>query len=82
MLAFVLFGWAFLHAALWWDAKQLFLLVAASPTPSEELLQRLGSDGAPRVLALFFGWVFAGVYFSLWWGIFYVGRRIFARPSA
>ena len=54
-------------------------LVAASPNPSDELLDRAQSDGASRVFALLFGWLFAAIYFAIWFGLFHIGQWVWKR---
>ena len=68
----IVIGWgAYLLAVVsYYDA--LISLIESLENPSDELLERANSDGAPLVMALFGGGVLAFIYALPWWGIFLV----------
>ncbi|MDC3283839.1 hypothetical protein OAV01_01045 [Opitutales bacterium] len=40
--------------------------------PKEEqdaILEKWAADGGPKLMALFGGWLYSLVYFSIWWGV-------------
>ncbi|MDB3958052.1 hypothetical protein N9408_03980 [Opitutales bacterium] len=44
----------------------------ANFVPEEEkgaILEKWAADGGPKMMALFGGWLYSLVYFSMWWGV-------------
>jgi 4-amino-4-deoxy-L-arabinose transferase-like glycosyltransferase len=72
----ILIGWLLWNLAVWQHFETLDALVRNTPNPSEELLDRWQSDGAPKVFALYFGWVFAAIYFWVCFSVIYIIRAV------
>jgi hypothetical protein len=75
---FVLVGWILVNLAVWWHFEELARL-ASMPGASDELMDAAQSDGAARVFGLYFGWVYAAVYFGGWALALRVGASSYTR---
>jgi hypothetical protein len=75
-IVYVLVGWLLWNLSVWWYFQQLDELVRSTPHPSAELLEKWQNDGAANVFALYFGWLFAAVYFLVCVVIVFAIREI------
>ncbi len=55
-------GWLLVNSTVYFNFEYLNDVIDAHPNPPEELYRRASSDGAKRVFALFFGWLYGPVY--------------------
>lgn len=69
-------GWALVNGSVYFHYEALGDSLARQASPSQELLDRWAADGAKRVFALFFGWLYALVYSIPFLGVYaLVARR-------
>ena len=69
-IIYCLLGWATLLVTV--EIRYDYLWELANFVPKEEqgaILEKWAADGGPKMMALFGGWLFSLVYFSLWWGV-------------
>ncbi|MCI0330655.1 MAG: hypothetical protein L0196_06850 [candidate division Zixibacteria bacterium] len=78
-LGFIVLGWLLLNVSHHLYYESLFLQVGATPNPSDELRDRMQSDGAANVFTLLFGWLFAAIYFTIWFALFRIGQWAWKR---
>jgi hypothetical protein len=70
-------GWMFTNGTVYFYCEYLNdLVLAAGPNPSPELVERLTNDGAKRVFAAVFGWLYGLVLLAFWWLIFGAIRAV------
>lgn len=65
-LAYILVGWLCVNAGIWLYYKSLGWLIHATDNPPQEWTDAWVADGAKRVFGLLFGWIYAILYFILW----------------
>ena len=66
LLVFMIIGWPCVLFGIDWYYDGLAQIIDKTPTPPEEWLEILTADGAKRVFALFFGWLYSAIYFLVW----------------
>ena len=55
-------GWLLVNATVYFYYEHLGVLVHSRENPLQELVDRWATDGAKRVFALFFGWLYGFIY--------------------
>ena len=75
---FVLVGWILVNLTIWWRFEELARL-ASMPGASDKLMDAAQNDGAARVFGLYFGWVYAALYFGAWALAYRVGASLYRR---
>ena len=55
-----------MHFGIWLYYKSLGWLIDVTTNPPKEWIDAWVADGAKRVFGLLFGWIYAIVYFALW----------------
>ena len=78
-LGFAVLGWLLLNAYLHLSFEYLARQVQATPNPSDELIDSLNSDGAVIVFTFLFGWLYATIYFALWFVPLRIGQWVWER---
>lgn len=69
-IIYCLLGWATLLMAVEIHYDHLWELVNFVPKEEQDaILEKWAADGGPKLMALFGGWLFSLVYFSIWWGV-------------
>ena len=66
-LVFVVTGWIFVNLGIYFYYEMLEGLINTTPNPPQKWFDTLNEDGAKRVFALYFGWIYAVIYFLLWY---------------
>jgi hypothetical protein len=69
-IVYCLLGWATLLVVV--EIRYDYLWELANFVPKEEqgaILEKWAADGGPKMMALFGGWLYSLVYFSMWWGV-------------
>lgn len=69
-IIYCLLGWATLLITV--EIRHDYLRELANFVPKEEqdaILEKWAADGGPKMMALFGGWLYSLVYFSMWWGV-------------
>jgi hypothetical protein len=64
-VVYVVAGWLLLNAQVWFGFQIFDWMIAANPNPPEEWFELRQNDGGKLVVALFFGWAHAAVYFGV-----------------
>ncbi|MCS7062734.1 MAG: hypothetical protein NZM04_01575 [Methylacidiphilales bacterium] len=77
-LLMVMIGWVLINASVYYHYEHLAEQMNMNPT--EDLISAYSSDGAKRVTALLFGWVYAALY-TLPWLFIYFGIRFFLNKT-
>jgi len=54
------------NLGIWFYYKSLGWLIHATANPPEQWVEAWAADGAKRVFGLFFGWLYAIIYFIVW----------------
>jgi hypothetical protein len=69
-IVYCLLGWATLLVTI--KIRYDYLRELANFVPKEEqgaILEKWAADGGPKMMALFGGWLYSLVCFSMWWGV-------------
>jgi hypothetical protein len=74
VIVYLILGWGLVNLAVEWRVSSLEALVQSSTSSSPGLLEKLQNDGATRVFAYYFGWVYAPIYFLLCLWVYYTAR--------
>jgi len=78
VLVFV-FSWIFVNGTVYFYYAHLGdVLNTYGGNPPADFIEKLTNDGAKKVFALFFGWLYGLIYFSPWlmlYGVFQFIRR-------
>jgi hypothetical protein len=64
-VGFVLVGWILVNLTVWRHFEVLADL-ASIPGASDDVMDAAQNDGATRVFGLYFGWLYAALYFGGW----------------
>ena len=79
-------SWLFVNGAVYFFYEHLGdVLRSYGDSPPADTLQRWSNDGAKRVFALFFGWLYGLVYLVPWlvlYGVLQLTRRYITRHAA
>jgi len=63
---YVVVGWVCVNLGIWFFYISLGWLIDTTNNPPQEWIDAWAADGAKRVFALMFGWIYATIYFSVW----------------
>jgi hypothetical protein len=77
-------GWILINATVYFYYDHLFQVVTSHPDPPADLVDTLNADGAKRVFALFFGWLYGPIYslpFFLVFGVASLARKYYVQRS-
>jgi hypothetical protein len=69
-IVYCLLGWVTLQVTV--EIRHDYLRELVNFVPKEEqgpILEKWAADGGPKMMALFGGWLYSLVYFSIWWGV-------------
>jgi hypothetical protein len=73
LLAYVVLGWATLNAGIWLNYELLAWLVETTVDPPDAWTRAMTTDGAKKAFGFLIGWLYAFLYFLLWyvpvWGV-------------
>ena len=72
LLTCITAGWLLVNGCTWWHFRSLGRQIAALENPPEEMVDAWACDGAPKVFALYFGWLPMLLYV----GLLYVPARL------
>ena len=75
-IGYVLMGWAFINLGVLLHFEMLAKLIESTTNPPQKWIDALVNDGAGRVFALFFGWVYATIYFIVWYISIFVVTKV------
>lgn len=80
----VLVGWVAVLGAVIFYYQYLGDCIASYQTPPQELVERWANDGAKKVFALFFGWLYSLLYSAPWLILYILAHfvRKFIGPSS
>jgi len=65
-IAYVFFGWLCVNLGIWLYYESLGWLINSTRNPPQDWLDAWSSDRAKRAFGLFFGWIYAIIYYMLW----------------
>ena len=69
-IIYCLLGWVTLLMAVEINYDHLWELGNFVPKEEQDaILEKWAADGGPKLMALFGGWLYSLVYFSIWWGV-------------
>jgi hypothetical protein len=74
-------GWLLIILAVDSSQRSLDDIVRHTTNPSDELLKQWQNDGATQVFALYFGWIYAIVYFLISYSVVKLGAVIIKKIS-
>lgn len=77
-LSYVLVGWICVNLGIWLYYESLGWLIEVASDPPVAWTEAWAADGAKRVFGLFFGWIYAIVYYAFWVLIALISRPLLA----
>ncbi len=75
-LMIALIGWVATNGTVYFYYEHLRELLSRYDTPPSELVDRLVNDGAKRVFALIFGWLYAILYSFPWLAAYFIMTKV------
>ncbi len=66
LIGYVVVGYVCVNLGIWFYYKSLGWLIHTTVNPPEQWVEAWAADGAKRVFGLFFGWLYAIIYFVVW----------------